>query len=75
MVSLPGQNGQEGEKAGGLRFNLALTKSWGLLALSLAMITHSLVVGSCLISDTFPQDAQIIPFNLCLIISLMESFW
>jgi hypothetical protein len=53
IASFPGQKGQEGKKAGLSGLGSACTKSLGLLALSLAMITHSLVVGSCLISDIF----------------------
>jgi len=53
MLSLPGQNGQELTKGGFSGLDTLCTKSEGRFRLSLAIITHSFVVGSCLISDTW----------------------
>ncbi len=55
-------------KAGGTGLACVRAKLWGLLARSLAMMTHSLVVGSCLISDIFPT------IELKLILSQMDDF-
>jgi hypothetical protein len=53
MLSLPGQNGHELKKEGLSGFGTWCAKSEGRFFLSVAMMTHSLVVGSCLISDKY----------------------
>ena len=50
-LSLPGQNGQDSSRLGSSWASALLGICCGRLALSGAIITHSLVVGSCLISD------------------------
>jgi hypothetical protein len=50
--SLPGQKGQELTKDGFSPPATLCLKSEGLFRLSVAIINHSLVVRSCLISDT-----------------------
>jgi len=49
--SLPGQNGQDASQLGNSLACFVFGRCWGRLALSGAVITHALVVGSCLSSD------------------------
>src|SRR3972149_8371055 len=46
-TSFPGQKGQVAFEPSALRGEPCFKKSWGRFALSVAKITHSLVVGSC----------------------------
>jgi hypothetical protein len=61
--SLPGQNGQFGS-CGGKEISARedLTKSFGLRALSDAMITQSRVITFCLISDILFGGAPVVPY-------------
>jgi hypothetical protein len=51
LISCPGQKGHEPSWSGEAAAGIALLKSCGRLARSLAIITHALVVTSCLMTD------------------------
>src|SRR3972149_5074196 len=58
-ASFPGQKGQAPSGLCALSGEPRFTKSWGRFALSVAKITHSLVVGSCLsVGNVIPRFAR-----------------